>query len=222
MTFNRVALIPLLAMLMILAACNEQPDTLTAPVSLEPIAQGTLKSKAHDQAYLASLQAAFDSTDWERVRFSEVKRGGTQVAYPKSFDEGDHLAVSVILGKNSPKVVPEVEVYVPVNQGTVPGKCVLFKFDGLVEGAEYVIETFLPAWFVDLDLGEQHNTFQLLRSFDGQTYSAEFLTTYLTPPTPWSNPPVTFTVLADDPSMTEDKNWVAEPIQGEDDKLFMR
>ncbi len=217
MATTRIALILLIVTTLALTACDERPDTLTAPSTTETPAGESLKSKGPDQAFLASLQEAFDNTDWERVRFSDVKRGGTQVAYPKSFEEGDHLAVSVILGKNAPREVPEVEVYVPVNQGTVPGKCILFKFEGLVEDAEYVIETFLPAWFVDLDLGDQHDTFKLVRSMDGQTFSAEFLTTYLTPPTPWISPPVTFTVLANDPAMEIDEKWVVDPNGPDDD-----
>lgn len=217
MTMKRLSVFLLLATVLSLTACNEHPDTLVAPPTSETAAEKAHTSKTYDQAFLASLQVAFDETEWERVRFSEVKRGGTQVAYPKSFEKGDHMAVSVILGKNSPKEVPEVEVYVPVTQGNVPGKCVLFKFNGLVEDAEYIIETYLPAWFVDLDLGAQHNTFQLVRSLDGQTYTAAFLTTYLTPPTPWLQPPVTISILAEDPSVQGHAKWTVDTDTTDDD-----
>jgi len=204
-------------MTLILTACSDQSDNPLSPSEPEITMEKASTSKAYDQAFLASLQTAFDETVWERVLFSEVKRGGTQIAYPKSFEKGDHLAVSVVLGKNSPKVVPEVEVYVPVTQGNVPGKCVLFKFNGLVEDAEYIIETFLPAWFVNLDLGDQHNTFQLVRSLDGHTYTAAFLTTYLTPPTPWLRPPVTISILADDPAVQGQAKWAVDPDVTDDD-----
>jgi len=217
MMMKRLTTIILLMTALTLTACNEHPDTLTAPSAPEIATEKAHTSKAYDQAFLGSLQVAFNETEWERVLFSEVKNGGTQIAYPKSFKKGDHLAVSVILGKNSPKQVPEIEVYVPVTQGNVPGKCVLFKFNGLVEDAEYIIETFLPVWFVDLDLGDQHNTFQLAQSLDGQTLTAAFLTNYLTPPTPWLRPPVIISILADDPSVHEEAQWVLDPNVIDDD-----
>ncbi|MEZ4387123.1 MAG: hypothetical protein R3D98_06020 [Candidatus Krumholzibacteriia bacterium] len=196
---------------LLLAGCGGHIEDPMSPVPDRP-AEGAIKrSGAPDQAFLADLQQAFDTTTWERVQFSEVTRGGARIARPKSWAVGEYLQVSVLLRDPSLRDVPLVEVYVPASEQSTPGHCVLFEFDGLVAGAEYVVQTFLPAWFDDLDLGPYHHTFEL--AYDPATglYEALWLTRFDTPPTPWAHPPVTFTLLPMDPQVAERARWVAEP-----------
>lgn len=210
-------LITIAIIAMVLAACERHPDNPT-----NPITDATSKSFARgpaqpSQAFLAGLQAAFEATEWERVVFQETTRGGAQVAYPRSFPHGEFLQLTVILEDGGPREVPPVEVYVPTTMQSAPGRCVIFKYQGTIEGAEYVIRTFLPVWFDDLDLGAYHHTYEMVTGDDGTTYAAVGTTRFDTPPPPWATPPVEFTLLPHDPNAGELRRSVFDPLEPGDD-----
>jgi hypothetical protein len=217
MTTGRLTILILSVAAFIMVGCGtlkESPVSPDAPQPGDPAAKGAIPP---DQAFMADLQDAFDTTTWERVEFSEVTRGGTQMARPKSWSVGEFLQVSVNLRDPDLRTVPPVEVYVPATLRATPGRCVLFQFDGLVEGAEYVVQTFLPAWFDGLDLGPYHHVYQHVFDPAEGVYEALWLTRYDTPITPWANPPVTFTLLPMDPEAGEHEKWTVDPLEPGDD-----
>lgn len=207
----------LIIIALFLAACERHPQNPTNPApdaADKAMARGPAQPS---QAFLAGLQAAFEATDWERVVFQETTRGGSQIAYPRSFPHGEFLQLTVILGDGGPREVPPVEVYVPAATQSAPGRCVIFKYQGTIAGAEYVIRTFLPVWFDDLDLGAYHHTYELVTGADDSTYAAVGATRFDTPPPPWASPPVTFTLLPHDPDAGESQRIVYDPLEPGDD-----
>jgi len=201
----------------LLAACGPEESTLapaTAGANADK-AEPTLRGPS--QEFLAGLQAAYENTEWERIEFNEVTRGGSQIAFPKAFNHGEYLQLSVNLRRGGPREVPPVEVYVPKDLQTAPGRCVIFRYEGNIEGAEYVIKTFLPVWFDELDLGDYHHTYQLETLPDGTTYTVIDPTRYDTPPTPWAHPPVKFSLLPSDPGTVQPRRNVYDPNEIGDD-----
>jgi hypothetical protein len=205
----RILFIAVIALLLV--ACERSADSPTAPAPTTS-AKAVYRTPAQpSQAFLTSLLAAYETTEWERVEFQEVTRGGSQIAYPRSFPHGEFLQLTVNLQRGGPREVPPVEVYVPKTMQTAPNRAIVFKFDGTVAGAEYVISTFLPVWFDELDLGAYHHTYELATLEDGTTLHAKGITRYDTPPTPWSTAPVQFTLLPHDPTVTEVAKQVLDP-----------